>query len=282
MHVHSRWLLPAFMFAWVLSAGTAGAQQDVSVPASDGRLELLVLRDGLAMVRWHSPGLSLDSRGSIAGSGNLGVADVSDRTGISRVEIASPASEREMRHISRQDTGRQSSRVPYGSTLLHPGDRVRVHTVSRSAKFVGTVTAVDETTITLEPDGDGQPTVLHREDITTLDVSAGKSSRGKHALIGAVIGGGLGAVMGFAVGDDPGSHNDTLEDAAFKLTRRTKFMPWSAADKALMLGVSFAVVGTVVGLVLPAGEQWQKVPMNSRLSIEPAHGSVGYSLVYRF
>jgi hypothetical protein len=160
----------------------------------------------------------------------------------------------------------RQSAASYGSTL-RPGDRVRVHTANGSAEFVGTITAINETSIALERDRDGQSTLLHRKDITTLDVSVGTSSRGKHVLAGIAIGGGLGALIGLASGDDPES----------------QFIAYSAGEKAVMLAIPLALAGTLIGLILPAGDQWQEVPMkHGEVSIDPATGAVGYSLVYRF
>jgi hypothetical protein len=168
--------------------------------------------------------------------------------------------------VAQQDVP-QPSGAQYGSTPLQPGDRVRVQTMSSQAAYVGTVVAADENTITIDGDEKGKPIVLRQADVTRLDVSVGTRSRGTHVLAGIAIGGGLGALIGLASGDDPDS----------------QFIAYSAGEKAVMLAIPLALAGTLIGLVLPAGEKWEEVPMNhGEVSIDPATGTVGYSLVYRF
>lgn len=87
---------------------------------------------------------------------------------------------------------------------LTPGMRVRILAPEVSAhKVIGTVQRVSEDSVTLEVPGRNEPVSVLREKIARLDVSEGPRSRGVDAAIGGVIGAGIGA-GGCAAGNGSG------------------------------------------------------------------------------
>jgi len=125
--------------------------------------------------------------------------------------------------------------------------------------LIGTVVEIDDETLSLRV-GEGEtPAVVPREAITRLEVSAGRKSRGRGALIGAVVGGLVGAIALAATPEPSCGPN-----------------PWScigiskeeAAPAVIGLG---AGVGALVGLAITPGEKWTVLP-SARVAFSPAHG----------
>jgi hypothetical protein len=83
--------------------------------------------------------------------------------------------------------------VPLQQSLT-PGMRVRILAPEVSPhKVIGTVQRVSEDSVTLDVPGRNEPVSVLREKIARLDVSEGPRSRGVDAAIGGVIGAGIGA-----------------------------------------------------------------------------------------
>ena len=151
---------------------------------------------------------------------------------------------------------------------LATGTRVRVTVPTGGGRLVGTVLALDDKKLTLQVPGKTDTTVLRREDITKVEVSAGRRSRGGGALIGAAIGAGAGALIGLAAGsDDPGT-----------------FIRISAGGKALFAAIVLAPIGAVVGAAVHPGERWKELPKDRiRLSLVPVSGrGAAVSLAFVF
>lgn len=83
--------------------------------------------------------------------------------------------------------------VPLPQSLM-PGMRVRILAPDASPrKIIGTVEQVSDDSVTLDVPGRNEPVSILREKIARLDVSGGPGSRGVGAAIGGVIGAGIGA-----------------------------------------------------------------------------------------
>ena len=92
---------------------------------------------------------------------------------------------------------------------LTPGMRVRILAPEVSPhKVIGTVQRVSEDSVTLDVPGRNEPISVLREKIARLDVSEGPRSRGVDSAIGAGIGAAVGAA-GCAAGNG-GGQNDVV------------------------------------------------------------------------
>jgi hypothetical protein len=86
---------------------------------------------------------------------------------------------------------------------LTPGMRVRILAPDVFAgKVVGTIKVVDDTSVSIDVKGRAEPVAVAREKIVRLDVSTGPRSRWVDAAIGA----GIGAVGGAVAGGSQDSH----------------------------------------------------------------------------
>lgn len=150
---------------------------------------------------------------------------------------------------------------------VQAGDRIRIVPADGARPFAATVVQVLPDSLVLVARGD-----TARAAWSTLGhvyVSRG-SRRGRtmlrYAGIGFAAGAVVGAVGGFADGDDP---------------RDCWLVCFSAEEKALLLGASLGVVGGTVGLVAGAvapAEQW--VPASRPVAAESRGFEVGLSLSF--
>ena len=151
---------------------------------------------------------------------------------------------------------------------LSEGDRVRMYTSTTAGRITGRITALDDTTVTVAvASGRGKNRmVLHRRDITGMEIRWGGRPRSTNILIGTALGAGVGALVGLASGDDDPS----------------VFLALKAEEKALIFAVPLALVGALIGLALPA-EDWQPAPQDCiGVSVWPVPGRAGLSLTYSF
>jgi hypothetical protein len=153
---------------------------------------------------------------------------------------------------------------------VQPTNEVKVK--GRGVKGIYRVVFIDSVELTLtRPPGDSTRTVRY-DELRSLKVSRGMRTGGEGAfsgfMIGAVVGGGLGALMGYSGGDDdPG------------------FLSMTAAEKAQATGVVLGLVGGVGGMVFGAmspGRKWEAVPLIP-LQVRAARaGGVTLGLSLRF
>ena len=134
---------------------------------------------------------------------------------------------------------------------LATGTRVRVSAPDISATpVVGTVRALDATTLTVDVRGRSEPLAVPRDRIHQLEVSSGRRSR----WTGTLVGGLLGAAVGAIVGDSSASKH------AYDIR---------SADQAggAVLGL---LVGGGIGALIPPGERWQQLSSSRyRVSFAP-------------
>ena len=136
---------------------------------------------------------------------------------------------------------------------ITPRDPVRVQTVHDSFRvplplrgyFVGSMVRMNQDTMTFVL-GDGQPAVVHRDLIAGIETRVSHGSRGKHALIGAGIGMVFGATLGYATYDP----------------NPDEWIIFTRSDTTFMSMVAFGVIGALIGTAVPAGEDWNAVPLD--------------------
>jgi hypothetical protein len=151
---------------------------------------------------------------------------------------------------------------------LAAGTRVRVQMSNERQRLVGRVFALDNDSLTLQVEKEEAPRVLPRAQVSALAVSAGRRSRGRLALLGAGVGVVVGAVIGFAGGDDPNVDEGGL----------------TAGENAVEGAGIFGAIGALIGLAVPPGERWKEVPLDRvRVSLLPIRGrGIGVSVVVPF
>ena len=120
------------------------------------------------------------------------------------------------------------------------GSRVRVRSLASDAvPLVGTLSAVDEKSLTVAPQDGREPGVVARQDISRLERSVRPSRRRRGALIG--FGVGLAVALGKAVKD--GGCNDGCDGGN--------------VAAAALLALSTAALGAIVS----PGERWADVDL---------------------
>ena len=130
---------------------------------------------------------------------------------------------------------------------LSPGKRIRVQTESSSSWVIGTILALDVDSLRLLLADTTHEVSIKRNSITRLEVSDSvKSSAGRKALQGFVIGTALGAIAGVASGDD-----------------QSGFIRFTAGEKAGMLGIVGGGLGALLGALAGSSvhERWSSLPV---------------------
>ena len=139
---------------------------------------------------------------------------------------------------------------------VEPGQRVRVMTAPAGVWMTGTVTRLENDTLSLRPLGGDVATTILVSTLTRLQISEGRRSHaGKGAAIGALVLGAVGAALGYAV--CAGSSDQDLN------------------HKAILCGLVGAggggAGGALVGATLGAtarSERWREIPLHG-LSTSP-------------
>jgi hypothetical protein len=145
-----------------------------------------------------------------------------------------------------------------GSTLFvpQPGERVQGRLVAQQAE-----------SFLVELEKGAKPVLIPRAAVGALEVSAGRSSRGAHALAGLL----LGAAVGAGVGALTGTACSPSE--------------WfcSPGFNAAALAILLAPVGALGGAAMPV-ERWKPVsePGVVRVGVAPARGGAAIAVAVRF
>ncbi len=134
---------------------------------------------------------------------------------------------------------------------LTPGMRIRVLAPDNSpSKVVGTISRVDDQSVTIDVPGRSEPVSVLREKIARLDVSVGRRSRSVDAAIGGAIGA-AGTALACTTGENKNSFVPNRE----------------VTGACAVLG---AAVGTFIGAIIPPGEHWNTMPATRyRVSFAP-------------
>ena len=127
-----------------------------------------------------------------------------------------------------------------------PGTRVRVTSGGlESVRLVGTLTAVDQESLTVVPEDGGGPSVVARQDIVRFERSVSPSRRAR----GAWIGFGVGLALAFGKVAMQGGCNDGCDSSNVMV--------------GALVGVSTAAVGAALD---SSGERWSDVSVERERS----------------
>ena len=126
---------------------------------------------------------------------------------------------------------------------LRPGMRLRVNAPGRGKPVVGTLTAIDDTLLTLQTSK--QVVLVPRESIRKVQLSQRRSWKLKGALIGAAVGALAAVVVAATDKQEPFLGGDPL------LTRD---------ELGLYSALLFVPAGAGLGALIAPGERWTVVP----------------------
>ncbi len=153
---------------------------------------------------------------------------------------------------------------------LQVGTRVRLRAPSTVAgRLTGVVLARSADSVTVSR-VEALPITIPVSSLTSLEISRGKS-RGLGASKGALWGGGVMLLMGAAFNDRP----CRSQEAGVACERV------SAAENALVAGVSGAMVGAGIGAAVGA-ERWVRAALPGRLALTAAPSVQGLRVGLRF
>jgi hypothetical protein len=166
-------------------------------------------------------------------------------------------------------TSADASEAPTGAR------RVRVTAPAFAGKpLTGSLVALEEATLKLLREGSSEVVEIPRRDVTRFEVITRTSRRGRAAGIGALVGLGVGAALGYAAGDDCGAP----DAPSFVCIPR----PASAGG----VGLLGAALGALIGVAVGPGEKWEvRDPGRVRLTVSPSpqrSGGVGLALSIGF
>ncbi len=153
--------------------------------------------------------------------------------------------------------------------------RIRVTAPAFASKpLTGSLVALEEAKLKLQREGSSEVVEIPRRDVTRLEVSTKRSRRGRAAGIGALVGLGVGAALGYAAGDDC----NTPDAPSIVCIPR----PASAGG----VGLVGAALGAAIGAAVGPGEKWEvRDPGRIQLAVSPSprrSGGVGLSLSIGF
>ena len=155
------------------------------------------------------------------------------------------------------------------------GRRVRVTAPAFAGKpLTGSLVALEEAKLKLQREGSSEVVEIPRRDVTRFEVNTRTSRRGRSAGIGAFVGLGVGAILGYAAGDDC----DAPDAPSIICISR----PTSASG----VGLVGAAFGALIGVAVGPGEKWEvRDPGRVRLTVSPSlrrSGGVGLALSIGF
>jgi hypothetical protein len=156
-----------------------------------------------------------------------------------------------------------SQTVPPEEVRVDAGSRVRIAApVFGTEKQVGTVVHVTRDTLFLRQGAGVTTRSVATSDITALEVSRGTYTRkGKGALWGLLIGAGTGAVLGYALYQEPKCDPQNYFGCGINFIG-----PDSKGSNAAWSGVAGGIVGAVIGTLVGMGsrEAWAPATLGTR------------------
>jgi hypothetical protein len=145
-----------------------------------------------------------------------------------------------------------------------PGQRVKVRSPAVAGEFI--VRSSSSDTLVLGTMTGNETYSVPTESITRLAVNAGPRSRsaalGRGLGFGFLAGAAVGAMLGYADGDDECAEGDWC------------ILDLSAGDKAVVGGAVIGGLGAAIGALVGAfypGERWERVPVR-RVAAGPGPG----------
>ena len=165
------------------------------------------------------------------------------------------------------------------------GPRVRVTAPAVSGKrLVGTLLAMDDTTLRLQPQKGKDVLEVPRNAITRIELSRRPSRRGKGAGIGALVGLGAAVAIGFAAGEDCSSLPEPdpwLFGFEAGLRRN---LCYGKGETAAMLSILTVPAGALIGMGAAGGERWVRTtPDRFSVAVKPVRtGGIGATVSVRF
>jgi hypothetical protein len=165
-----------------------------------------------------------------------------------------------------------------------PGPRVRVTAPSVSGKrLIGVLAGLDETTLTLQREGDKGPLQMPRASVTKIEVSR-RRSRAAGAGVGMLLGVGTAAVVGLVSGDDCGRSPGGGPGGVWRRRGGGGLYCLDDTAIAVLSGIVIVPVATLLGLVATPGEKWEVATVDRlRLAVAPTRGGgVRAALAIRF
>jgi hypothetical protein len=174
--------------------------------------------------------------------------------------------------------------VAMAQTELPPsGPRVRVTAPAFSGKrLVGVLVGLDETTLTLQRQGDKGSLQVPRAAITKIEASRHPGRKGRGAGMGMLVGLGTAVVVGVATGEDCGSPGGGPGGVSGR--RGGGFLCFDKADMALLSGILLVPAATLLGVVASPSEKWEVSTTDRlRIAVAPTRGGgVRAALTIRF
>ena len=160
---------------------------------------------------------------------------------------------------------------------LQVGDYIRgeVRDSSRNTKSIeGTLSALDDSTLTVDTRSwnDFLPLSYERKHVERLELRTRPSSNGKGALIGLGVGLVMGAIIGYAAGDHDESSDQWMD-----------FHPpdeQTAVAGAVLLGA----IGALAGSLIAPGATWEPVHSGKTTLgvVSPSSADAGVALKFSF
>lgn len=144
-----------------------------------------------------------------------------------------------------------STLAAQSSPPLERGARVRITAANSGLQqAVGVVRELDDTALVVSFERPTRTMTVKLGAIDSMSISVKRRPRGRRgAALGLLVGGAIGAGLGFASGDDPpcGSTGTIADIIAVPVCDA---MRMSAGQKAMLGGVALGVAGAVTGFVV--------------------------------
>lgn len=145
------------------------------------------------------------------------------------------------------------------------GMRVRVAAPALGpGPLVGAIMALDSKHMTLRVPGRTDPLSLDRANISRIELSVGRRSRGRGALVGAAAGAAAGVLLSLVT---YGGRSEQL---------------FSRGGDAIVSAAALGSAGALVGVALPPRERWKGVPLGGPSPAAALGSRAAVSLSFAF
>jgi opacity protein-like surface antigen len=156
---------------------------------------------------------------------------------------------------------------------VYVGARIR-SSAGTGWRGTGTVLQAGSDSLVVNSDATGTPIVLRRADMERLEIRDGeRRSTEEGFLVGALVGAGAGAILGFAAGDQKCTAEEQA-DVRHVCPPNPNTAREVAVSASIFLGVLGASVGALTGY-RRTSEQWVAVGAN-KVAVSPIIGGDGH------